>query len=689
MNTSHYDVIGYRLYSPTEQKDALRRVRINPIPSRHRQHLQISKSCQKVIRNQAKTKDEKSIELKQLEEWDNKEPHLVILELVHQIKQFEDLLDSNMSHNMLVLVLKVLAKLCLSPFKENKAEIINLASKERFITRLQNYVVVQLPFLEQHEHENNALFLKDVDGFFGNLIAVFESLIETIPTKACEVLPKIIKSIKITIPILEAEQKLTLSTETKEKFVRLQEKSELCKTEIQKTKKSNDELEPPNDFRQLSVYPTTNEITTSEQAFVRRHRIKGAYDNVGQYLDVQFRLLREDFIAPLRKGIQEYLHRDSKFVRKFSNIRIHPHVEFLSPHYSKGQTGVLVQFKFEKRKLQGGYKFYRRFMYGALVCFTSDNFSTLLFGKIIERDQSLLEQGKIVISFEHEFRNYNFNVPYLMVEYGIYFEPYYHVLKALQNMQEDEFPMRDYFINVKTEIKLPQYLSKNSRYNINGFDVILSNPDSWPNANDLDFDDTQYEAFKAALTQTFVVIQGPPGTGKTFLGLKIVKTLIENSSVWYNNTPILVVCYTNHALDQFLEGLIDTTTNIIRVGGQSKSEKLQQFSLRYKRRPNFNFKANANILCGLKKQLSKELNEIKNLTEALDEIQKFKGILNFEHFIKVDPDLLGSWFVTASRDEIIGWMLYGAHYYLAKQRKMHREVSQEEVPTFNASETKC
>lgn len=51
---------------------------------------------------------------------------------------------------------------------------------------------------------------------------------------------------------------------------------------------------------------------------------------------------------------------------------------------------------------------------------------------------------------------------------------------------------------------------------------------TWPSADQLGFNDSQYEAFKMALTKEFVIIQGPPGTGKTFVGLKIVETLLYN-----------------------------------------------------------------------------------------------------------------------------------------------------------------
>lgn len=45
--------------------------------------------------------------------------------------------------------------------------------------------------------------------------------------------------------------------------------------------------------------------------------------------------------------------------------------------------------------------------------------------------------------------------------------------------------------------------------------------------------------------------------GKTYVGLKIAQALLTNQNLWSNEfgkAPMLVVCYTNHALDQFLEG---------------------------------------------------------------------------------------------------------------------------------------
>ena len=74
----------------------------------------------------------------------------------------------------------------------------------------------------------------------------------------------------------------------------------------------------------------------------------------------------------------------------------------------------------------------------------------------------------------------------------------------------------------------------------------------------LGFNESQMRAFKMALSKRFAVIQGPPGTGKTYLGLKIARVLLQSSLLWQSeeqHSPILMVSYTNHALDEFLGGL--------------------------------------------------------------------------------------------------------------------------------------
>ncbi len=86
---------------------------------------------------------------------------------------------------------------------------------------------------------------------------------------------------------------------------------------------------------------------------------------------------------------------------------------------------------------------------------------------------------------------------------------------------------------------------------------------------------TQKDAIKIAMTKDVALIQGPPGTGKTFVGVFVANALVRSSK-----ETILCVCYTNHALDQFLEALLDKgITDLVRIGGKSKSERLEPFNL--------------------------------------------------------------------------------------------------------------
>ncbi|THW38616.1 hypothetical protein D6D22_06660 [Aureobasidium pullulans] len=93
-------------------------------------------------------------------------------------------------------------------------------------------------------------------------------------------------------------------------------------------------------------------------------------------------------------------------------------------------------------------------------------------------------------------------------------------------------------------------------------------------------DETQASALLSSLSRSFALIQGPPGTGKSYTGVALVKTLVSNRKTGKLG-PILVVTFTNHALDQSLEHLLDQgITQIVRLGSRSKSERLTDLNLR-------------------------------------------------------------------------------------------------------------
>jgi hypothetical protein len=83
-----------------------------------------------------------------------------------------------------------------------------------------------------------------------------------------------------------------------------------------------------------------------------------------------------------------------------------------------------------------------------------------------------------------------------------------------------------------------------------------------------------------ALSQEYCLIQGPPGTGKSYLGVQLVRVLLDNKAITRLG-PIMLICYTNHALDQFLLHLLEVgITKIIRIGGRSQAQELDGKNLR-------------------------------------------------------------------------------------------------------------
>lgn len=112
-------------------------------------------------------------------------------------------------------------------------------------------------------------------------------------------------------------------------------------------------------------------------------------------------------------------------------------------------------------------------------------------------------------------------------------------------------------------------------YTYKKHNLDLKDTTKWPEAEKLKLNERQMQAYKHSLTNRFSIIQGPPGTGKTLIGLELVTTLLKNT-----DEQILILCNTNHALDQFLTGILNVTDDIVRMGNQSKNELLDQFNIK-------------------------------------------------------------------------------------------------------------
>lgn len=361
-----------------------------------------------------------------------------------------------------------------------------------------------------------------------------------------------------------------------------------------------------SEYRDVQILPTREEVCTpAPPAKLRANIVKGCYSDWMDYYDVQFRLLREDFIAPLRAGICGYI--DGVHRRKLHDIKVYENVIIIEPNCSENGTLYLIQFDVSKFQ-RCNWEHSKKLLFGSLLGLSCDGFDTLMFATVANRDPVNLQEGKIEVKFQN-----NSNIlphckctVFTMVESVAYYEGCCHVLQSLQTAEAETMPFTSYLVsNQCDEVLSPQYLRDGSSVydlgDLNGKDAILfhkSPPRSssdvldftqWPSVDGLQLDQSQYTAVQMALTQEVAVIQGPPGTGKTYIGMKIVQTLIRNRAIWdpHKHSPILIICFTNHALDQFLEGIIDlfdVSPKVVRVGGRCKNEAVSKFTIQNLRR---------------------------------------------------------------------------------------------------------
>ena len=141
-------------------------------------------------------------------------------------------------------------------------------------------------------------------------------------------------------------------------------------------------------FREISVLPTHEDIFTHEEPFLRENKIEGQYDSEEHYLDVQFRLLREDFIRPLREGIQQLMamatNRKGRDDR-LQDVRVYENVRILYPVCTS--NGVAYRIRFDIASFQRvQWENSKRLIFGSLLCLSKDSFNSFVFATVVNRD---------------------------------------------------------------------------------------------------------------------------------------------------------------------------------------------------------------------------------------------------------------------------------------------------------------
>ncbi|PVD21343.1 hypothetical protein C0Q70_19516 [Pomacea canaliculata] len=315
-----------------------------------------------------------------------------------------------------------------------------------------------------------------------------------------------------------------------------------------------------------------------------------------------------------------------------------------------------------------------------------------------ENDKKTSNRASFKVRFMnsiHEILNTSGDT-FIMAETTAYFEAYRHVLEGLQEMKTN-VPLARYIVECKTDIKPPQYArgygtTLNIRYLLKdecqqNTQVSALLPTRWPPVENTPFNQSQYDAVKTALTKEIAIIQGPPGTGKTYVGLKVAKVLLDNREVWTSKTdakPMLVVCYTNHALDQFLEGILEFCPDgIVRIGNRCKTEQLDRFNLkqiraqiRKEKRVKLDIRNSINDcfkgLCNLRERVERVSARLEATTKGILGENALKEAIPSYHYISLVRNRQTGLTGAPSRDkDTNGWEMPKAQRKQQERRLQH------------------
>ena len=549
------------------------------------------------------------------------DPREVINKLEDELKGFQHSLSDcfkvkgdSSREEYVEAVLQIVVKVCQAR-GDDQQESANIILAEFLSTRCSKFHMLLAEYVKKLPLSDS--YLTKVE----NLCQMFRLLLSRLPTSSWSVLP--VKDLSETTTFLSLSPTLT------DKIAELKEQyDEICeqclqqrKSEVEET--DRDEFENWNDsqYKEIPILPTTEEVCHSAPSRLRSNIIQGSYKGWEHYYDIQFRLLREDFIAPLRRGVQSFLAGTRG--RDLHDINMYKGVYVLEPVFTR--EGICFALSFDASRFRKSWEHSKRLIYGSLLCLSPDGFQDqIYFATVYDRKLEELEKGIFLAKFEDDFEvpmlhHRSKRTEFVMIESRAYFEASRHILHSLQIAEIDTMPFTECLLkynskqpSLKSSISScalgnPKYMKDgNSCFDLrslypddksNEQSVNILNDSDWPKADEIELDQSQLNAIKMALTQEIAVIQGPPGTGKTYIGYKIVQTLLQNRNVWdpERTSPILVMCFTNHALDQFLEGLLEcdiadddeiefeyrssSKPNIVRVGGRSKNEKIQELNI--------------------------------------------------------------------------------------------------------------
>ncbi|ESU05299.1 hypothetical protein FGSG_11696 [Fusarium graminearum PH-1] len=400
-----------------------------------------------------------------------------------------------------------------------------------------------------------------------------------------------------------------------------------------------------NDFADISkiaILPTYEEVTSEQVEYLPSTNFTEPHvlaDPLQRYIDSMFRLVRHDILGPVKDILRDLLQSDDLLNGRLSNpdpqaqVYLESSIEAFVSSKKHGTEAVLsfeppAQILGKTAEQQKAWwKTSSRLGQGTLVCFVSPTpgRTSLLFFQVTckstsssdlketdERTSSIAPlQGlpSITVKLANHNREdllllaklYTTKAVGVLVDFnGVILDTFVPILRNLQTIKcENQIAFQQWILPSTDEersVTTPAYarrldftFSLRSITKDKGTDLVLD--PEFPENLDIQeleratgLDQGQCRGLVDALTREYALIQGPPGTGKSYLGVQLLRVLLAAKQKAHLG-PIVIICYTNHALDQFLKHLLDVgISRIIRIGGRSVTPELAGLNLRVERR---------------------------------------------------------------------------------------------------------
>ncbi len=143
-------------------------------------------------------------------------------------------------------------------------------------------------------------------------------------------------------------------------------------------------------------------------------------------------------------------------MRNPDNIRLYYGVKILE--YDMHGDCYTIQFSMDALK-RINWESSKRFLFGSLLCLSSDNFTSFHLFTVADSNPKLLYYGKIKVKFEGGMLSTALKKQiFVMAESTVFFESYRTILTALQRISLTDFPLEDYILGRKILPEMPNYL---------------------------------------------------------------------------------------------------------------------------------------------------------------------------------------------------------------------------------------